>query len=114
MKTTAYRRGNFGLALAQALAVVIGLIVTAMGFGGLFTAQNSRAEDTGTALLLASAVMILLALVLLVVGMVAGFGLLGEKAWARKLPDIAAWLAAVEFPFGTGFAVWWWKRGRLG
>jgi len=41
-------------------------------------------------------------------------GLIGGKAWARKLADIAAWLAAVEFPFGTVFAVWWWKRGRLG
>jgi len=65
----------FVLALAQALAVVIGLIVTAMGFGGLFAAQSSQAEDTGTALLLAGAAMILLALVLLVVGIVAGFGL---------------------------------------
>lgn len=104
----------FVLALSQALAMVIALVVAAMGFGGLFTAQNTSAENTGTALLIAGGVLMIVALLVFVLAIIAGFALLGNKQWGRRLADLSAALAALEFPFGTVFAVWWWKRGRLG
>ena len=104
----------FTLALSQAVAMALATVVAAMGFGGLFTAQNSSAEDVGTALVLAGGAMMILALIIIVVAIVAGFGLLGGKAWGRKCADVSAGLAALEFPIGTIFAFWWWKRGRLG
>jgi hypothetical protein len=104
----------FILALSQAIAMVISLIVAAMGFGGLFTAQNNSAENTGAALLLAGGALMVLALLVFVLAIVAGFALLGNKNWGRAVADVSAVLAALEFPLGTLFAVWWWKRARLG
>lgn len=81
------------------------ILVAAMGFGGLYAAQNPSADQSGIVPLVTGTALMIIALVPLVV---AAFGLPGNKNWGRNLSDAAA----LEFPIGTEFAVWRWRSGR--
>ena len=62
------------------------------------------------------AVYVVVALLFTVPAIAAGFGMLKQKRWARKLAMVSAAIAALDFPFGTALGVYtfWFLLGSEG
>ena len=99
-------------AFLQCFVLFVAIGVAGMGFGGLFGAQNKDQALMGERLLLGGALLTALAGLLLILSIVTGFALRAGASWAPWLAKVTAWIAAVEFPLGTAFAIYWFRRQR--
>ena len=97
-------------AFLQCFVVFFGLGVAGMGFGGLFGAQTKEQALLGERHLLGGAGLTGLSGLLLILSLVTGFALRSGASWAPGIARVTAWIAAVEFPLGTAFAVYWFRR----
>jgi len=83
------------------------LIVAGIGFFLLPTIGSlSRNGVATTVLSVLGAIFALLMIVVALPGLVAGYGLLKHKQWARLLAMLTAVLGLVNFPFGTVIGVY--------
>ena len=99
-------------AFFQCFVLFFALGVAGMGFGGLFGAQNKDQAAMGERLLLLGGGLTALAGLLLLLSLISGLALRSGASWAPGLARVTAWIAIVEFPVGTAFAVYWFRRQR--
>ncbi|HVG30269.1 MAG TPA: hypothetical protein VM864_11255 [Pyrinomonadaceae bacterium] len=78
--------------------------------------EPGRSAPPFTFFLLAVGGGLLFALLLFIPALVAGFGLLKRRGWARTAGIVAAILMALNLPFGTALAIYsfWFLSGRRG
>ena len=76
--------------------------------------EPGRSAPPFTFFLLAIGGGLLVALLLFIPALVAGFGLLKRRGWARKAGIVAAILMALNIPFGTALAAYsfWFLTGK--
>lgn len=97
-------------AALQFVVLFFALGIAGMGFGGLFGAQNKDQALLGERLLLGGAALGGLAVLLLVLSVIAAAALRRGASWAAGLAKVIAWLAILEFPVGTAFSIYWFRR----
>ena len=91
---------------AGVLALIPGLLVLLVA-GGL--AVSTPFSDSPGGMLLAGGIVTIVAICLLLVGLpqvIAGFGLLARKSWARPLTLVIAALNLFAFPIGTVLGIY--------
>ncbi len=87
----------------SSLLLLIGIVLLVIVAGaGMVSGDRHAAMITGTVGILICGFF----LVLSVPGIITGIGLLNVRPWARILGLILAALHVMNFPFGTGFAVY--------
>ncbi|HVF54753.1 MAG TPA: hypothetical protein VM934_01305 [Pyrinomonadaceae bacterium] len=89
--------------LVAVFFIFIGGGMAASGGGG---GDPEAAAVMGTVFLLLGGLMVILFLMFGLMPLIAGYGMLQRKPWARTLGIVAAILAALNFPFGTALAVY--------
>jgi hypothetical protein len=105
------------------LHVIYGALHTVLLVVGFFamsgviytiTHEPGRAAPPFTFFLIVIGVACLLSLLFMIPALVAGYGLLKRRRWARTAGIVAAILMALNFPLGTALAVYtfWFLNGR--
>ena len=95
------------LTIGLSILALFGGLMGSVFFAGMGVASG-EAEALG-AMMLAGLVMLFVIFVTAIPGMIAGWGLLQGKEWARVLTLIIALLNLMSFPFGTilgAYAIW--------
>ena len=93
--------GVFGLLLALFSSVILGLLAGLVGSSG-----EEGAALGSTVLGLAGAVLTTVLIVFSIPSVIAGWGLLMLKPWARILGIIVAAISLIRFPIGTIFGIY--------
>jgi hypothetical protein len=93
--------GVLGLLLALFSSVILGLLAGLVGSSG-----EEGAALGSTVLGLAGAVLTTVLIVFAIPSVVAGWGLLMLKPWARILGIIVAAISLIRFPIGTIFGIY--------
>jgi hypothetical protein len=98
--------------LSVSLLVVAALI--SLPVINVLISEPGRAAPPFTFFLLAVGAGLLVALLLFTPALVAGYGLLKRKSWARTAGIVAALLMTLNIPFGTALAIYslWFLSGR--
>ncbi|HEX8175173.1 MAG TPA: hypothetical protein VF543_08645 [Pyrinomonadaceae bacterium] len=106
---------HLGYAAFQLLMMLMMIVVSFIIFGNIAAADTSDTFPAGfVALILVAS--FLLQLVFTVPSMIAGYGLLKRKQWAKTATIIAGVLAAMSFPIGIAVCVYtfWFLFGENG
>lgn len=100
--------GSFSF-LAMVVVTISVLVMIASG------GANDSATPIG-ALVFITIGMVLLSLIITIPSLIAGYGLLRRRRWARTLGIMAGIIAALTFPFGTALCVYtlWFFFGERG
>jgi len=92
------------------LGVLIGLVVfLILGGVGAFVGAADQSPDSAVAapiLVIVGTFVLILLLVLSLPSIIAGFGLLHFKPWARILTIVLSVLHLLNFPFGTALGIY--------
>ena len=97
----------------NALLLVVAALISLPVINVLIN-EPGRSAPPFSFFLLAIGGSLLVALLLFIPALVAGYGLLKRKGWARTAGIVAAILMALNIPFGTALAVYsfWFLSGR--
>lgn len=97
----------FVFAVVQILLFCVGMGISGTGLGGLFGAMTTEEENIGSFLFAYGGALAILAPILLILALVAGFALRAEKGWGRVVGVITAILSLLDLPIGTLFGIYW-------
>ncbi len=95
--------GALGLIAALGILIVFG---GAAGAAGFAAADEPDAWIAVPILSIVGSLLMLIALTLSIPGIVAAWGLLQYKSWARLLMIVLSFLHLINFPFGTLLAIY--------
>ena len=105
--------GSYWLfAFLQFIVLFIAIGMAGMGFGGLFGAQNKQQELMGERLLILGGVLSILAGLLLVLALATAAAMRFGWSWGAGVARVTTYLALLEFPLGTAFAIYWFRQRK--